>query len=417
MKRIYVIPLILLGCTPYKITSDYSSDTGANEVIHSDGTNCEIDPFGEELTTFELTFSDPTEKALFEAPSSCEDPVKVNADLTISNAREVCQYENIQLRKKGDTTCAYNVLSNKPSIKIHFAEGDSLSGLENITLENNMMDASGLSYILASNFFNNFGAKYNSYIVGPKSGSAIFVYEGHKYSTPSTVIEPVTTKSFLESAFNVDFDEENMVLYDGLVDFNSSKLEFLYVCNEGRCDAAPLDALLEIASSEENYSTKLDRLSRYLALPTILSYMAAEISINHWDGYISNNNYGLFYMGSDVSYIGETPYDKFYFIPSGLDLTFNESYAETTSPNMAMNYLTQLCLSSQDCMNLYANTLNQTADLFEQTVENDYNNHLNVLSENFDLPSYALYNRELFIHNQPDRLRHYAAQLRSGFSP
>jgi hypothetical protein len=211
-------------------------------------------------------------------------------------------YTNVTLHLKG-AAGSFRPVDEKPAFTLSFdkaAEGQRFHGLQKISLNNSVQDASYLSEIISRELFLAAG------VPCPRATHATVELNGRPLGL--YVLVEGWNKQFLKRHFqNVQGN-----LWDG--GFARDLTAPLQV-NSGDhpADRAPLDALVRAATGTE-LTDRLERLGQVLDLDRFLTFAAMEVMLVHWDGYTLNrNNYRIFH---DLSS------NKLIFLPHGLDQMF-----------------------------------------------------------------------------------------------
>lgn len=208
----------------------------------------------------------------------------------------------VGVRKKGFLG---SLAADRPSLKISFDEyvpGQRIDGLKGLTLNNAKQDRSVLRTCLAYRVFRAAGvpAPRCSFARVNVNGTDLGLY---------VHVEPVG-KPLLRR----HFDDATGNLYEGTIsDFRPGHTgTFDLKTNELVNDRARLEALATAAAVPD--ASLLAELARYVDLDAYFTFWAAEVLINHWDGYDSNNNNYFVYDDPATG--------KFHFMPWGPDGAF-----------------------------------------------------------------------------------------------
>jgi len=209
--------------------------------------------------------------------------------------------QSIGIRKKGFFGSA---ISTRPSLKLkldHYVDGQTYSGLDVLTFNNNNQDATRAQTFMVYKFMNEAGAK------SPRSNFARIIVNGEDlgiYSHVESVDKPMIKRLFKKSKGDLwegyagDFTEDdyNRIVHKWGKDDEGEKLQLLYDLLQSP-DPIPVEAF-----------------EKLIDLDAFITLWAGEVLIGHWDGYASNRNNYYIYR--------EPKSDLFYFIPWGPDSAF-----------------------------------------------------------------------------------------------
>jgi hypothetical protein len=217
------------------------------------------------------------------------------ATVTIDGTR----IDDAGVRKKG----FFGSLSEtKPSLKLNLDEyvaGQSYSGLDNLTLNNDKSDPSHVKQCLGYGLFAAAGvpASRCNFAVVDVNGETLGVY---------THVEAVK-RQFLRRHFGNDDGN----LYEGaLSDFRPGWVNtFQKKTNELDPDRSDLEALVPVLEGPDD--ALLAGLAPHVDVDAFTTFWAAELLLMHADGYARNTN--NFYLYHD------TKAGRFHFIPWGID--------------------------------------------------------------------------------------------------
>jgi hypothetical protein len=268
------------------------------------------------------------------------------AEVTIDGAR----YGQVGIRKKGFLG---SLSDTKPSLKLkldEFVVGQEHLGLATLTFNNSRQDPTLLRTCLGFDLFRRAG------VPAPRCNYAE-VYVNGEALGPYAHVE-VINKRFLRRHFS---DDEGQ-LYEGTVsDFRQGWLgTFEQETNEevpyDRSDLEGLTAALDVADPE-----LLLALDPWLDRPAFLRFWAAEVLLDHWDGYSGNTN--NFYVYAD-------PQDgRFRFLPWGVDATFGANPHDPPHSVMAVSSLARRLYRLPEGRTEYEVELRrQLADTFDTTL-------------------------------------------------
>lgn len=267
------------------------------------------------------------------------------AEVTIDGTR----YPQVGLRKKGFLG---SLSDTKPSLKLKFDEfvaGQEHLGLSSLTFNNSRQDPTLLRTCLGFDLFRRAG------VPAPRCNYAEIYVNGQALG-PYAHVE-VINKRFLRRHFS---DDEGQ-LYEGTVsDFRAGWLgTFEQETNEAvpydRSDLAGLTAALDAPDPE-----LLLALDPWLDRPAFLRFWAAEVLLDHWDGYSGNTN--NFYVYADPSD------GRFRFLPWGVDATLGTNPHEAPYSVMAVSALARrLYLLPEGRAEYLAELRRQLAESFDTT--------------------------------------------------
>jgi hypothetical protein len=208
----------------------------------------------------------------------------------------------VGVRKKGFLG---SVVSTRPSLKVKFDEyvnGQTFSGLDGLTLNNNNQDRAMVQTFLAYDLFARAGvpASRANFAHVRVNGEDLGVY---------THVEAIG-RPFLRRAFG----STNGVLYESYAgDFNTDRFYRIVEKSGGQNqDRTRLEALKDALAVAGPVSAA--RISELVDLDSFIRMWAIESLMGHWDSYSGNrNNYYL--------YVNPTT-KKLHFIPWGPDSVF-----------------------------------------------------------------------------------------------
>jgi spore coat protein H len=220
--------------------------------------------------------------------------------------------EEVGIRKKGFLGSLDDV---RPSLKIkldEYVEGQELSGLTRLTLNNAIQDDSFLHQCISYDLFAAAG------VPAPRCSFARLTVNGDDLGL-YVHVESID-KRFLARHF--DSDQGN--LYEGTFsDFRPGWMgTFEKKTNEEDSDRSDLQAIMVAADAPD---AELEAaLARVIDLDGFLSMWAVEVLLHHWDGYAgSGNNFWLYRDPSS---------GLFTFLPWGTDSTFENDGLGADSP-------------------------------------------------------------------------------------
>jgi hypothetical protein len=205
---------------------------------------------------------------------------------------------DIGIRKKGFIG---SQSTTKPSFRINldeYVEGAELFGKDNLTLNNSVQDPSLVRQCLAYDLFNQAG------IAAPRCNFARVSMNGEDLGI-YVHVEPIKP-SFLRDHFG----ESDGDLYEGTVSDFRDDWYRTYEVKTLTTDSAygPITELMrDIAPGQD----KEEALRAHFDFDELLTFLAMENIVGHWDGYAGNRNNHYIYRDSITS--------KLHFIPWGAD--------------------------------------------------------------------------------------------------
>lgn len=210
----------------------------------------------------------------------------------------------VGVRKKGFIG---SVVSTRPSLKVKFDEyvrGQSFTGLEGLTLNNNNQDQALLQQFLAYDLYTRAGvpAPQASFARVRVNGEDLGIY---------TRVETID-KAFLRRVFGND----NGVLYEGYAgDFIGDRSSQIVEKRGARDqDRGVVGRLTEVLSAAGPLA--LARVDALVDLDSFIRMWAVESLIGHWDSYSGNRNNFYLYVHPSTR--------KLHFIPWGADAVFED---------------------------------------------------------------------------------------------
>lgn len=240
---------------------------------------------------------------------------------------------------------SFRDLDGKAALKVKFdeyEEDQTYLGLEKLTLNNMVQDASMLHEALAYPAFRAAG------VPAPRTGYAYVYLNGIDYGLHLNL--EVWDKIALEKRFGA-FQNPPQHLYEGGpgVDLEPGK-ELDFEADEGKNKTrTDLEALIAAANAAEPSFTP--RLEPVADLEEMVAMWAAERYLGQWDGYSGHlpNNY---YLYSDAAGV-------FQMLPSGTDQTLNNWWYSFASKG---GLLFEQCLAEEACFAAYAAALEATEE-------------------------------------------------------
>ena len=254
--------------------------------------------------------------------------------------------ENIGVRLKGGIG-SYRPLEggNKVGLTLkmnQFVKGQKFLGLRKVVLNNSVQDESYLREGLGYALFRKAG------LPAPRVGHANLVINGESYGL-YVQVEAVTS-DFLKRWF----DDGKGSLYEGAYGSDIDRWDELEVDSDPElADREALKALANAANQaiDEN---SLAPLEKHLDTTAFARFTALEVLMDHWDGYVSANNYRLYH---------DLKTKKFYFIPHGADQLFRNTGGDLMRNSRGL--VGQALMQTQDGRELY---LAQVRDLMARVL-------------------------------------------------
>jgi spore coat protein H len=254
---------------------------------------------------------------------------------------------NIGVRLKGGIG-SYRPLENGNKVALtlklnQFEKGQKFLGLRKIVLNNSVQDNSYLREGMGYEIFREAG------LAASRVGHANLKINGEPYGV-YVQIEAVTS-DFLKRWF----EDGSGVLYEGsygsdVTDFESLEID----SNPESANREHIEALANAADQAIDEGS-LAPLKAHLDVVAFTRFMALEVLMDHWDGYVSANNYRLY---------RDTITQKFYFIPHGADQLFRNSGGELL--RSSRGHIGQAITETPDGRELY---LAQVRDLMSHVLE------------------------------------------------
>ncbi len=223
-----------------------------------------------------------------------------------------------------------------------FVPGQKFLGLRKIVLNNSVQDSSYLREKLGYSLFRKAG------LPASRVGHAEVAINGKPYGL-YVQIEAVTS-DFLKRWFNDGKGD----LYEGSYGADVTDWENLEVdSNPETVDREQLRRLSE-AADQAMEEGSLDPLRPILDLVAFTRFTALEVLMDHWDGYVSANNYRLY---------RDPKSKRFYFIPHGADQLFRNSGGALFRESRG--HIGRVVLSTDEGRGLY---LAQVRDLLDHVL-------------------------------------------------
>ena len=210
---------------------------------------------------------------------------------------------SVGVRKKGFFG---SVVSTRPSIKIRFDQwdkGQEFYGLDQLTLNNNVQDASQLHQYMAYWLFQRAGT------LTPRCNFALVTVNGESlgiYSNVESIRGP-----FLDRVFK----GRKGKLFEGYAgDFSEDPISFARIVRKNGKPGSGRKELKKFLAVLQDPRSGLREIEKRLDLEDFITFWATEVLIGHWDSYSGNrNNYYLYQDPQD---------DRWVFVPWGTDSIF-----------------------------------------------------------------------------------------------
>jgi hypothetical protein len=252
-------------------------------------------------------------------------------------------FPDVGVRLKGGwgSTRSYDQKSGF-KIDLNDADGAELFGLQKLTLNAMVQDASYVHESLAYDLFRAAG------VPAPRTAWTELFVNGELYGL-MLVVETVDDQ-FLKRWFA----DASGPMYEGAygVDFSSGGSGG-FQHDEG--DDVGRDEIEAIASVLNGPATDdaIAELETLFDLENLLTVMAIEALTLHWDGYTTSNNYRIYLNPTDNRYV---------MIPWGTDQTFIDYWY---GPWDANGRMFRFCMENIPCVRRYDDRLVEMADLME----------------------------------------------------
>jgi hypothetical protein len=218
---------------------------------------------------------------------------------------------DVAVRKKGNLG---SLSTARPGLKVkanEYVAGQRISGLRQLTLNNNHQDPSYISQCLGYGLFRAAG------LAAPRCSFAHVTVNGEDLGLYSHV-ESIK-REFLER----HFEDPSGHLYESGGDFSPGQTGGFQPKDD---DAVPPDCSdLEpvVSALQASDGQLIEQLGAVVDLDGFLTYWAMEVLTDHWDGYANNRNNYYFYRDPTSG--------RFHFIPWGTDALFT-GRPRTTRP-------------------------------------------------------------------------------------
>ncbi len=228
------------------------------------------------------------------------------------------RYDNVGARKKG---LIGSLSTSKPGLKIKFdkfVDGQTMDGIERLTLNNSVSDPSLVRQCLGYQLFRDAG------IAAPRCNFAHVTANGEDLGVYVNV-EPVK-KTFLKWAYDGDDDGD---LYEGTL--SDMRDGWTQTFEPKTSDSDPALGPIHDATtalSIDNDDDMLAALDDELDLNNFYDFWAMEVLVGHVDGYTGNTNNFFVYQPETTG--------KLEFLPWGIDATFQRFEAFGSDSNLAV---------------------------------------------------------------------------------
>jgi hypothetical protein len=293
--------------------------------------------FGAQIIDIALVFDDAARQSLAAAAD-----VDVPATMVFTDGNGTDQTFAVKLHTKGSTG-SRRPLTGKPAFKVNLGSGDRFFGLEHLTLNNMVQDATMMREALGYQVYEVAG------VTVPTTGYVRLTVNGQAYGLYLNLETP--DSEFLKRRFG----DAGGILYEGAygVDLRASDVD-MFELHEGadpsRTTLKALIRALDTPGDDIFYgaSPQIDTVS-------FLGMMAAEALLSDRDNYYTSNNYRIYWNPST---------SRWFFIPTGIDQSFG-AFGPTTVFG-ATGLLFQKCLASERCTRDYADTVREVAGRFEK---------------------------------------------------
>ena len=208
--------------------------------------------------------------------------------------------DQIGVRKKGFLG---SLSETKPSLKIKFHEyvdGQQLSGLKRMTLNNGRQDPSVIKQCLGYQLLREAG------VPAPRCNFAHVWVNGDDLGVYSHV------ESLRREFVSRNFPTDDGDLYEGTLSDFREGWTATFDEKYGDGDRSDLEAVVEALTAADD--DLVAALEPRIDLDGFIDFWAMEVMIGHWDGYAGNTNNYYIYRDSDSG--------RFHFIPWGIDAIF-----------------------------------------------------------------------------------------------
>lgn len=252
------------------------------------------------------------------------------------------RFDVVGMRIKGGWGSTREI-DQKASIRVGLDsfENHELRGLETLTFNNLVQDASYVHESLAYELFRAAG------VPAPRVGWARLWINGQLHGL-MTLIETVDTR-FLARWF----EDPSGTMYEGAYgsDFRPGE-SWNFELDEGEDDRAALEEIAEIVNGRPT-DERMAELEARFDMANLRTVMAVEALSLHWDGYTTSNNYRIYRDPST---------GRFSMIPWGTDQTFIDIWY---GPWDGGGILFRFCLAHRRCAREYDRELVRVAQLMD----------------------------------------------------
>jgi hypothetical protein len=211
-------------------------------------------------------------------------------------------YTNVGVHLKG-AAGSFRPVDDRPALTLNFdkfAEGQRFHGLDKLHLNNSVQDPSYTTELICGELFLAAGV--------PAARAAHAVVELNGRSLGLYVLKEGFGKNFLKR----HFANPRGNLYDGgfLREITEPMERISGAEPEGQKEVAALVEACQVQGDAE----RLAAMSKRLDMDRFLSFIALEMMIHHWDGYLmKKNNYRVYH---------DPDSDRIVFLPHGMDQMF-----------------------------------------------------------------------------------------------
>lgn len=265
-------------------------------------------------------------------------------EVPASLAFEGAWFPDVSARRKG-VYGSLRSMSQKVALKLDLNQytDHHLRGLETLSINNMVQDVTYVHEALAYLVWRSCG------VPASRTGYTR-MYINDEYYGLYVHVETVddtflsrwyshTDGNLYEGAYGVDF-------YDGY--------EFYFECDEctNPDDRSDITAVTNILNRRPAPAAWAD-LQEVVDMDELLTYMAVEAMLWHWDGYTTSNNYRVYH---------DPKSGKFQMFPWGSDQTWVD---EWYGPFDAGGRIFSWCMQESDCLDLYLDKMEAVADVMD----------------------------------------------------
>ena len=301
------------------------------------------------LPTFRITLS---ESALAELTFEPREYAPASLELSFGDSTERLEVVGVKLKGQG----SFRTLDLKSAFRIKvdkYADGQTLHGLTDLTLNNMVQDRSLMAERLTYHLFRELGAP------APRANHALVYVNDVFFGVYANIETP--TEKFLASWFQNP--SRNLYEQKGQ-DFHhrdAVKSFELETNKKEPDDRANLQALHEACAASD-----LARARALVDWPKFLLYSALEAAANQVDGY----SYAQTFPNNYRIYDSE---EGFVFIPWGMDWAFG--YVHTQDGGLYLDpfwvrpthgVLIRMCLADEECTREYADVVQMVASRWDE---------------------------------------------------